>query len=95
MSIGGVVRFGDPRYLRGQIHFEGGSASLGDETRLHGSIAWSILDCASYTKGQTEEMRLVDSMLRDLVAEVPDIPQIPGLPGPPQLPSETTSIARS
>jgi transposase len=37
---------------------------------------------SSYTRGQSEEMRLVDSMLRELVADVPDFPRIPGAPGP-------------
>jgi transposase len=36
----------------------------------------------SYTKGQTGEMRLVDSLLRELVSEVEDFPRAPGLPGP-------------
>jgi transposase len=36
----------------------------------------------TYTKGQTEEMRLVDSLLRELVDEVSDFPRMPGLPGP-------------
>jgi len=36
----------------------------------------------TYTKGQTEEMRLVDSLLRELVGEVPDFPRAPALPGP-------------
>jgi hypothetical protein len=40
----------------------------------------------SYTRGQTEEMRLIDSMLRDLVSEVPDLPRTPGIPGPAPTP---------
>ena len=36
----------------------------------------------SYTKGQTEEMRLVDSFLHDLLAEVDDFPRVPGARGP-------------
>ena len=36
----------------------------------------------TYTKGQTEEMRLLDSLLRELVDAVHDFPRIPGLPGP-------------
>jgi transposase len=36
----------------------------------------------TYTKGQTEEMRLLDSLLRELVGEVYDFPRTPGLPGP-------------
>jgi transposase len=40
----------------------------------------------SYTQGQTEEMRLVDSLLRDLVSGVPDMPRPVGLPGPAPTP---------
>jgi transposase len=40
----------------------------------------------SYTKGQTEEMRLLDSLLRELVREVPDLPTTPGTCGRPALP---------
>ncbi len=36
----------------------------------------------SYTRGQTEELRLVETLLRELVNEVPDFPRTPGLPGP-------------
>jgi len=36
----------------------------------------------TYTKGQTEEMRLLDLLLRELVTEVYDFPRTPGLPGP-------------
>jgi len=36
----------------------------------------------TYTKGQTEEMRLLDSLLRELVSEAYDFPRAPGLPGP-------------
>jgi transposase len=36
----------------------------------------------TYTKGQTEEMRLLDSLLRDLVGEAYDFPRTPGRPGP-------------
>jgi transposase len=36
----------------------------------------------TYTKGQTEEMRLLDSLLRELVGEAYDFPRVPGLPGP-------------
>jgi len=37
---------------------------------------------STYTKGQTEEMRLLDSLLRELVEEAYDFPRAPGLPGP-------------
>ncbi len=40
----------------------------------------------SYTKGQTEEMRLVDSLLRELVNEVDDFSRTPSLPGPTPTP---------
>jgi transposase len=40
----------------------------------------------SYTKGQTEEMRLVDSFLHDLLAEVEDFPRVPGARGPAPTP---------
>jgi transposase len=40
----------------------------------------------TYTKGQTGEMRLLDSLLRELVSEVPDFPRAPGLPGPAPTP---------
>lgn len=40
----------------------------------------------TYTKGQTEEMRLLDSLLRELVGEVYDFPRAPGLPGPAPTP---------
>ena len=40
----------------------------------------------SYTKGQTEEMRLVDSFLHDLLAEVDDFPRVPGARGPAPTP---------
>jgi transposase len=40
----------------------------------------------SYTKGQTEEMRTLDSLLRDLVDMVPEHPRSPGLPGPTPIP---------
>ena len=40
----------------------------------------------SYTKGQTEEMRLVDTLLRDFVSEVPDFPRMPGARGPAPTP---------
>lgn len=40
----------------------------------------------SYTKGQTEEMRILDSLLRELVSEVPDLPKTPGKGGRPPLP---------
>ncbi len=36
----------------------------------------------TYTKGQTEEMRLLDSLLRELVGEAYDFPRPAGLPGP-------------
>ncbi len=36
----------------------------------------------TYTKGQTEEMRLLDYLLRELVSEAHDFPRTPGLPGP-------------
>jgi transposase len=36
----------------------------------------------TYTKGQTEEMRLLDSLLRELVSETYDFPRPIGLPGP-------------
>ena len=39
----------------------------------------------TYTKGQTEEMRLLDSLLRNLVSEVPELPSIPGTGGRPAL----------
>jgi transposase len=39
----------------------------------------------SYTRAQTEEMRLVDSLLRDLVSEVPDLPRTPSKGGRPAL----------
>ena len=40
----------------------------------------------SYAKGQTEEMRTLDALLRDLVEEVTELPRAPGLPGPEPLP---------
>ncbi|MFZ0892281.1 MAG: transposase [Thermoplasmata archaeon] len=40
----------------------------------------------TYTKGQTEEMRLLDSLLRELVSEVPDFPRHPGARGPSPTP---------
>jgi transposase len=40
----------------------------------------------AYDRGQTEEMRLVDSLLKDIVSEVPDLPRAPSLPGPAPLP---------
>jgi len=36
----------------------------------------------SYTKAQSQELRLVDRLLRDLVDGVDDFPRTPGLPGP-------------
>ncbi|MFZ0892286.1 MAG: transposase [Thermoplasmata archaeon] len=36
----------------------------------------------TYTKGQTEEMRTLDRLLRDLVETVPELPRMPGMPGP-------------
>jgi transposase len=41
---------------------------------------------STYTRGQTEEMRLVDTLLRELVSTVPDFPRAPGLPGPAPTP---------
>jgi transposase len=41
---------------------------------------------STYTKGQTEEMRLLDSLLRQLVSEVPEFPKTPGVGGRPALP---------
>jgi transposase len=40
----------------------------------------------TYTKGQTNEMRLLDALLRDLVSDVPDFPETPGRGGRPALP---------
>lgn len=40
----------------------------------------------TYTKGQTEEMRLIDSLLRELVSEVPELPLTPGMGGRPAIP---------
>lgn len=40
----------------------------------------------TYTKAQSEEMRLLDSLLRDLVSEVPDFPRLPGARGPAPTP---------
>lgn len=40
----------------------------------------------AYTRGQTEELRLVDTLLRDLVAAVPDAPRLAGYSGPTPLP---------
>ena len=40
----------------------------------------------SYTKGQTAEMRLLDTLLRDLVSAVPEFPSTPGTGGRPALP---------
>jgi transposase len=39
-----------------------------------------------YTEGQTGEMRLLDSLLHDLVAEVPDLPRVEGKGGRPPIP---------
>jgi len=36
----------------------------------------------TYTKGQTEEMRLLNALLRELVSEVTELQRPPGLPGP-------------
>ena len=36
----------------------------------------------AYNLGQTKEMRLVDTMLRELVSGIPDVPRLPGLHGP-------------
>jgi transposase len=41
---------------------------------------------ASYTRAQTEEMRLLDSLLRELVREVPDLPRALEKGGRPALP---------
>ncbi len=40
----------------------------------------------SYARGQTEEMRTLDALLRALVEEVPELPRMSGLPGPAPLP---------
>ncbi len=40
----------------------------------------------AYDQGQTEEMRLVDVMLRDLVNSVPEIPRMQGIAGRPASP---------
>jgi transposase len=41
---------------------------------------------ASYTRGQTEEMHLLESLLRDLVSEIPDLPRTAEKGGRPALP---------
>jgi hypothetical protein len=41
---------------------------------------------ATYTKAQTEEMRLLDSLLRDLVADLPDLPKAVEKGGRPAIP---------
>lgn len=43
-------------------------------------------DWKAYNRGQTGEMRLVDTLLRDLVSGVPDLPRIPGAHGPASMP---------
>jgi transposase len=40
----------------------------------------------SYTKGQTTEMRLLDTLLHDLVADIPDMPKIAEKGGRPAIP---------
>jgi transposase len=40
----------------------------------------------AYEKGQTHELRLIDSLLKELLREVPDLPRIPGCPGRIPLP---------
>jgi transposase len=40
----------------------------------------------SYRAAQSEEMRLVDKLLRELVADVPDFPRVPGARGPAPTP---------
>jgi transposase len=40
----------------------------------------------AYTRGQTEEMRTVEKLLRDLVDTVPTMPRTPGMPGRPPIP---------
>ncbi len=40
----------------------------------------------TYTKGQTAEMRLLDSLLHDLVADVPDLPTVAEKGGRPAIP---------
>ncbi len=40
----------------------------------------------TYTKGQTAEMRLLDSLLHDLVANVPDLPTVAEKGGRPAIP---------
>ena len=40
----------------------------------------------TYTKAQTAEMRLLDSLLRDLVADVPYMPKVGGKGGRPAIP---------
>ncbi|MCI4357959.1 MAG: transposase [Thermoplasmata archaeon] len=40
----------------------------------------------TYNKAQTEELRLVDSLLHDLLGVAPDFPRIPGKAGRPPLP---------
>jgi transposase len=40
----------------------------------------------TYTRAQSGEMRLVDSLLRELVDSVPDLPRTPGVPGPKPTP---------
>ncbi len=39
----------------------------------------------TYNKAQTEEMRLVDSLLHDLLSDIPDFPRTPGRAGRPAL----------
>ena len=39
----------------------------------------------TYAKGQTAEMRLLDKLLRDLVADVADLPTVPGKGGRPAI----------
>jgi transposase len=40
----------------------------------------------AYGKGQTEEMRLVDTLLRELVKDTPDLPRNPEVGGRPSIP---------
>ncbi len=45
-----------------------------------------VQDWFAYDKGQTEEMRLSEVLLRDLVNEIEEIPQLPGHIGRPRTP---------
>lgn len=77
-------RHDDCKHILAVRHLQSHAAGsrMQDRPTLGGNLRRRYLQHPSYSKAQEAEMRLVESLLRDLVRMVPEIPRPPGIPGP-------------